>query len=345
MQLTWTRKSGARTAVGVAALALAAVGPTGAGGSSAAGAAPVAVVDCAAPAPAHARQMGGGDGTDPNSVSLNQTLTMESQLQAGIESLQSQASARAARSRRHHGHHHGHHHVHLPTFVRVNTYVHVITAADGTGDVTNKQIWAQMKVINDGFAGRTSETAAATPFHFRLVGIDRTANDDWYDWADPGVDPADDIEVKTALHQGSFRDLNIYIAALGDGLLGYANYPNEVALAEDGLVLLNDSLPGGAAAPYNEGDTATHEIGHWLFLMHTFENGCLAPGDEIDDTPYQADGDNIFECDEALDTCAQPGTDPVHNFMSYGDDPCLDAFTPGQALRMTYAWLVFRRAG
>jgi hypothetical protein len=29
--------------------------------------------------------------------------------------------------------------------------------------------------------------------------------------------------------------------------------------------------------------------------------------------------------------------------MSYGDDPCLDEFTKGQALRMTYAWLVFRK--
>jgi hypothetical protein len=113
-------------------------------------------------------------------------------------------------------------------------------------------------------------------------------------------------------------------------------------LALDGLVVLNDSLPGGSAAPYNEGDTATHEIGHWLGLFHTFENGCTAPGDEVDDTPYQADGDNIFFCDETLDTCPQPGTDPVHNFMSYGDDPCLDMFTQGQAQRMIQTWLAYR---
>ncbi len=60
------------------------------------------------------------------------------------------------------------------------------------------------------------------------------------------------------------------------------------------------------------------------------------------DTPYQDDGDNIFECDESLNTCPQPGRDPVHNFMSYGDDPCLDRFSAGQALRMALVWFAFR---
>ena len=95
-------------------------------------------------------------------------------------------------------------------------------------------------------------------------------------------------------------------------------------------------------APYNQGDTATHEVGHWLGLLHTFENGCVQPGDAVEDTPYQANGLNIFECDESLDTCAQPGTDPVHNFMNYSNDLCLDRFTPGQSRRMTDTWLAFR---
>lgn len=59
-------------------------------------------------------------------------------------------------------------------------------------------------------------------------------------------------------------------------------------------------------------------MGHWLGLIHTFEGGCSEEGDLVADTPQQADGDNIFECDEADDTCPAPGTDPVHNYMSYG---------------------------
>ncbi|NQX11342.1 zinc metalloprotease [Microbacteriaceae bacterium VKM Ac-2855] len=233
----------------------------------------------------------------------------------------------------------------LPAFtVDVDTYVHVITRDDGSGGVTRQQIDQQIAVLNAAFAGKTSGYSAATLFRFTVRAVDSTRNSDWYDWAlpdEPGSD-TDDAEAKAALHRGDKTDLNIYIAGLGDGLLGYSQYPWATSTTLDGLVLLNDSLPGGSAAPYNLGDTATHEIGHWLGLAHTFENGCAAPGDGVPDTPYQFDGDNIFFCAESDDTCTAPGRDPVHNFMSYGDDPCLDRFTAGQSLRMGLVWYAFR---
>lgn len=42
------------------------------------------------------------------------------------------------------------------------------------------------------------------------------------------------------------------------------------------------------------------------------------------------------------DTCAQPGLDPLHNFMSYGDDPCIDRFSEGQNTRTVLGWEAFR---
>ena len=55
------------------------------------------------------------------------------------------------------------------------------------------------------------------------------------------------------------------------------------------------------------------------------------------------DGENIFFLrPESDDTCPQPGKDPVHNFMSYGDDLCLNLFTRGQHHRMLKTWFVFR---
>ena len=225
---------------------------------------------------------------------------------------------------------------------RIDVRWHVITRSDGTGGVTRAQIADQLAVLNNAYGGRSSTRDAPTIFRFVTKSIDRTANDDWYDWSDPDVDPADDQEAKAALHRGGWDDLNVYIAALGDGLLGYSEFPFDTTLVEDGVVILNDSLPGGSAVPYNEGDTLTHEVGHWLGLFHTFENGCTSPGDSVADTPYQADGDNIFSCDESLDTCPAPGKDPVHNFMSYGDDPCLDRFSFGQSLRMALVWFAYR---
>ena len=184
----------------------------------------------------------------------------------------------------------------------------------------------------------SSTADAPTQFQFVLASTDVTKNNNWYDWDET----TDNGPAKKALHLGTRSHLNIYLANLGDDLLGYSTFPFDTTLKDDGVVILNESLPGGSAAPFNQGDTATHEIGHWLGLFHTFEGGCAAPGDYVSDTPYQADGDNIFFCRVSDDTCAQPGKDPVHNYMSYGDDPCLNMFTKGQATRMSQSWLAYR---
>jgi hypothetical protein len=216
----------------------------------------------------------------------------------------------------------------------VNVYVHVITASDGTGNVSDEAIASQISVLNSAYGG--------TPFQFTLAGVDRTANDAWFDMQPNSQAEAD---AKAALRRGSYADLNIYTAGLGGGLLGYATFPQKnvrsSTLTDDGVVVLYSSLPGGSAAPYNEGDTATHEVGHWQGLYHTFEHGCHGKGDYVADTPYEASP--AFGCPDGRDSCTRDaGLDPIHNFMDYTDDACMDHFTQGQSERMQSIWTAYR---
>jgi hypothetical protein len=226
----------------------------------------------------------------------------------------------------------------------IETHVHIIRDADGSGDVSDEQIQAQMDVLNVAYAGDTHPDASATSFRFVLASVDRTDNAAWYH-IDPDLNPAEEAAMKASLRKGGRDALNLYFLDT-PALLGWATFPWWFAgdPTGDGVVNLTASMPGGGAAPYNLGDTATHEVGHWLGLWHTFQGGCDASGDRVADTPAEALP--AYECEPNRDTCpGQPGVDPVHNFMDYGDDICMDRFSNGQALRMNAQWRVFRGPG
>lgn len=207
----------------------------------------------------------------------------------------------------------------------IEVHVHVITDGQGVehGDLPQSQIEDQIKVLNDAYA--------SAGYQFHLADVDRTENKKWYTAA---PDTKAESEMKTALRKGGSDELNLYTASPGGGLLGWATFPEDYTSAPkmDGVVILNTSLPGSDAAPYNEGDTATHEIGHWMGLYHTFQPG--PDGDEVADTPVQAEP-NYGKPPEDTDTAPdEPGFDPVHNYMNYVDDDWMNEFTPGQIDRM-----------
>jgi hypothetical protein len=96
---------------------------------------------------------------------------------------------------------------------------------------------------------------------------------------------------------------------------------------------------GTAAAPFNGGRTATHEIGHWLSLRHIWGDdgdGCNG-SDFVDDTPNQA-GPNYGKPAFPHVTCNNgPDGDMFMDYMDYVDDAAMFMFTAGQTTRVMTA--------
>ena len=214
------------------------------------------------------------------------------------------------------------------------------------GNVSTQQVTEQIKVLNAAYK--------SSGFAFTLVSTTRTTEPSWFNLVSGGVSDSryyrgsgKEFKMKQTLHEGDSRTLNVYTASLGQSLLGWAWFPSDftgdapLARYLDGVVLDYRSLPGGSLSIYNEGDTGTHEVGHWLGLYHTFQGGCTAPGDYVDDTAYEASP--AAGCPVGRDTCtAQPGVDPITNFMDYSQDSCMNSFTPGQGERMRTQWAAYR---
>lgn len=176
--------------------------------------------------------------------------------------------------------------------------------------------------------------------------------------------------IKPATIWDPVRYLNIWVSDTypNTNLLGYATFPGNSGLTgisggagglyTDGVYVWARALgnTGAAQWPYNQGRTATHEIGHWLGLRHIGGDGnnningdCNAT-DYCNDTPPQRGGYAGGEWGQnygsptyplyatGSNSCAgAPFGNMFMNFMDYGDDAAIYMFTPDQSTRMTTA--------
>jgi hypothetical protein len=103
------------------------------------------------------------------------------------------------------------------------------------------------------------------------------------------------------------------------------------------VVILNTAFgtKGTAAAPFNKGRTATHEVGHYFNLRHIWgDTEDCSGGDFVADTP-NAETANFGTPSFPHITCGNgPNGDMFVNYMDYVDDAAMFMFTPGQVSRM-----------
>ena len=214
------------------------------------------------------------------------------------------------------------------------------TAPEGSfmnGLLTGAQIEGQTTALNTAFNDNG--------YSFYTANIDSANNSGWYYATasyhyDTGQWNNDDqyLAMASALGVDISTSVNFYFTG-EDYMQGMGVYP--WSFGEDdprnGLFCSNYTIPGGDF-PYHLGITGVHEVGHYFGLYHTFENGCSAPGDEVDDTPYQIDAN--YGCPSAPQSCGS--YDDVGNYMDYMDDDCLEHFTSGQVDRIDWALNTYR---
>jgi hypothetical protein len=210
------------------------------------------------------------------------------------------------------------------TTYTIPVWVHEIRNKSGTLGVLNgTQVSSQITALNVAYAPHNIQ--------FTLAGTTLSKNTNWYN--DGGT-------YYNTLARDVHNNLNIYTNT-ASGNLGYAYVPNGggvVGNKWDRIVIYYKAMgnPGTYGAPYNEGDTTTHEVGHYLGLYHPFQGGCAAAsgcannGDLICDTPPEGSA-HFSPCTDPA-TCGDP--DPIHNYMDYSDDSCMYEFTPNQQNRM-----------
>lgn len=235
----------------------------------------------------------------------------------------------------------------------------------GTGpNIEDARIIDQLKRLNDDFR-RLNADSINTPLSFQNVAAD-TKISFVLAKQDPQGIATSGITRTQYVSQSSFKDsevalitsivnwppedyINIYIIDL-ESFLGFAIFPftdldglrNEIRNFReiDGVFVrysyfgFNDN---NSLAFTSYGRTLTHEMGHYLGVLHTFHNGCFGNGDHCEDTPaLRISTLNINErCNSIPNTaCDEEERPMVENYMDYTDDVCMNLFTQDQKERM-----------
>jgi len=110
--------------------------------------------------------------------------------------------------------------------------------------------------------------------------------------------------------------------------------PGEPVQAEGILVNSAHFGPSVASAAHGQGRTLTHEMGHYLGLLHPWGDGTCTGDDHCADTP--AAGQAVYGCPTSAPLGCDGTPVMVGNYMNYTDDACMNLFTRDQIARMRH---------
>ncbi|MGI4759633.1 MAG: M43 family zinc metalloprotease [Janthinobacterium lividum] len=255
--------------------------------------------------------------------------------------------------------------------------VHIINNSEAVGTGTNisqAQVQSQLDALNEDYRNLNADGAlvpsvfqplrADAQFQFVLAARDPSGAT----LAEPGIDRVDrsakgftappysltyaETTIKPGTDWNPDQYLNIWVMNLGGGVLGYAQFPDNTAglgglsplggmAATDGVVILYSAFGrvGTLSSTYNKGRTLTHEMGHWLGLIHVWGDADCG-NDYCPDTPTQQTGN--YGCPSFPHiTCSNgPSGDMFMNYMDYVDDACMEMFSGNQKDRMQAVFAV-----
>lgn len=256
----------------------------------------------------------------------------------------------------------------IQSILKIPVVVHVMHAPGepiGTqSNISEAQIISQLVVLNEDFRKmlgsrgfNSNPVGADAEIEFCLATRDPVGN------PSTGINRVSyassnnhnfslDLSMKSMSIWPTNRYLNIWIVKNMSGILGYAYLPEDMATDPqraqiDGVVVgcqffgsRDKQLPGqtfNVDNTFGLGRTTTHEVGHFLNLLHTWGDGGCASDDNVFDTPNCSG--QYFGCGTPPVQCGNVRM--IANYMDYSDDVCMNVFTNGQKTRMRAALTVY----